>query len=319
MSRTRIFVAGHKGMVGSAIIRHLRKQDKIEIITRDKNVLDLVDQSQVNKFFKKKKIDQLYMAAAKVGGIYANSTYPAEFIYENIMVQSNLINAAFQNGVKKLLFLGSSCIYPKHANQPMVEEELLTGPLEPTNRPYAIAKISGIIMIDSYAHQYGKSHNLDYRCVMPTNLYGVGDKFDLQNSHVIPALIKKFHEAKIKNLPEVTIWGTGNQLREFLYVDDFAKASYFIMNIDRDKYDRVRSNCTHINVGSGTDLTIKELAENIKEIIRYQGKIKFDSSKPDGTDRKLIDSSRINSLGWKSEVSLKEGLKKVYNYYQSLL
>ena len=315
MSNLRIFIAGHKGMVGSALVRLLQNKD-IELITKDKKKLDLLNQQNVQSFFENEKIDQVYLAAAKVGGIYANNIYPANFIYENLMIQNNVIHNAFLSGVKKLLFLGSSCIYPKNANQPMKEEDLLTGKLEPTNEPYAIAKIAGIKMCESYNRQYGKSHDIDYRCIMPTNLYGPGDNYHPKNSHVIPALINRFHEAKINNTKSVTIWGTGKPKREFLYVDDMARASIHIMNTDKKTYyKQTLLMSSHINVGSGSDITIKELAELIKEVTEYKGSINFDSSKPDGTLRKFLDSQRINKLGFKSEISLKEGLTRSYQDY----
>jgi len=317
MDNQKIFIAGHKGMVGSALVRFLKKKD-IEIITRDKSELDLLNQSDVKNFFKSQKINQVYLAAAKVGGIYANNTYPAEFIYENLMIQSNVIHGAFLGGVKKLLFLGSSCIYPKNASQPMKEEELLTGKLEPTNEPYAIAKIAGIKMCESYNRQYSKSHGIDYRCVMPTNLYGLGDNYHPENSHVIPALIYRFHEAKINNFPSVSIWGTGNPKREFLYVDDMAEASILIMNLKKEIYNNKIESLSHINIGSGKEQTIKQLAETIKEVVDYKGQIKFDPSKPDGSLKKLINSSRLNSLGWKAKTSLKEGIIQTYKSYKKL-
>lgn len=315
MSKLKVFIAGHRGMVGSAIVRFLDKQ-KVEIITKDKKELDLSVQDQVMRFFEKEKIDQVYLSAAKVGGIYANNTFPAEFIYQNLMIQSNVIHAAFVNGIKKILFLGSSCIYPKNANQPIKEEELLTGKLEPTNEPYAIAKIAGIKMCESYNRQYFKSHGIDYRSIMPTNLYGPGDNYHSENSHVIPGLIYRFHDAKIKNLPSVTIWGSGKPRREFLYVDDVAKASIFIMNLDKKIYDACTLNkYGHINVGSGEDITIRKLAELIKEVVDYKGKINYDLNKPDGTLLKSIDSKLINNLGFYPEVKLKDGLIKTYNDY----
>jgi GDP-L-fucose synthase len=311
----KLYVAGHKGMVGSALVRLLKNQN-VEIITKDRSELDLLDQYKVQHFFKNQKIDQVYLAAAKVGGIYANNTYPADFIYENLMIETNIIHNAFLNGVKKLLFLGSSCIYPKNTNQPMKEQSLLTGKLEPTNEPYAIAKIAGIKMCESYNRQYGKSHNIDYRSIMPTNLYGPGDNYHSENSHVIPGLIYRFHEAKINNLSSVTIWGTGKPKREFLYVDDMARASIHLMNIDKKTYDKHTSpTCSHINVGSGIDLSVKELAENIKEVVGFKGKIHFDPTKLDGSPRKFIDSKKINNLGFKHEVDLKNGLKKTYQNY----
>ena len=312
MSKKKIFVAGHNGMVGSSLVRLLKKQD-IVIITKDRNELDLLNQDRVQNFFKNEKIDQVYLAAAKVGGIFANKNYPAEFIYENLMIQNNIIHNAFLSGVKKLLFLGSSCIYPKNAIQPIKEEELLSGKLEPTNEPYAISKIAGIKMCESYNRQYGKSHSIDYRCVMPTNLYGPRDNYHPENSHVIPGLIYRFHQAKIKNLSNVSIWGTGNSKREFLYVDDMVRASVHLMNIDKKTYyENTSLMSSHINVGSGEDLTIKELAEIIKEVVDFKGEIKFDSTKPDGSPRKFLDSGKINSLDFKTKTSLKEGLVKTY-------
>ena len=268
-------------------------------------------QEEVRIFFRDEKIDQVYLASAKVGGIHANSVYPAEFIYENLMIQSNIIHYAFLSGIKKLLFLGSSCIYPKNISEPIKEEDLLAGKLEPTNEPYAIAKIAGIKMCESYNRQYGKSHDIDYRSIMPTNLYGPGDNYHNKNSHVIPGLIDRFHQAKISNLTNVTIWGTGNPKREFLYVDDMARASIFLMNIDKKAYDQCTSPMgSHINVGSGKDLTIKELAEIIRDVVGYKGEISFDSTKPDGNPRKLLDSERIKNLGFKPNIYLKEGLIK---------
>ena len=305
MDNLRIYLAGHKGMVGSALVRILKKKN-VKLITRDRKDLDLINQAAVQDFFKKEKIDQVYLAAAKVGGIYANKTFPAEFIYENIMIQTNIIHAAFLNGVKKLLFLGSSCIYPKNANQPMKEEELLSGKLEPTNEPYAIAKIAGIKLCESYNRQYGESHGIDYRSIMPTNLYGPGDNYHLKNSHVIPALIRRFHEAKVNKELSVKIWGTGTPKREFLFVDDMAHASIQVINTDKKNYDKYTEPMSrHVNVGSGIDITIKE----------YKGEISFDPSKPDGSPRKLLNSSRLNSIGWHAEVNLKDGLIKTYQDY----
>ena len=313
MKNLKIFVAGHRGMVGSSIVRQLKSRKNIKIITRDKKDLDLVNQVAVNNFFKKEKIDQIYLAAAKVGGIYANNSLPAEFIYENIMIQSNIIHSAFLNGVKKLLFLGSSCIYPKKVKQPMQEEALLTGVLEPTNEPYAIAKIAGIKLCESYNRQYGKSFGIDYRCLMPTNLYGPGDNYHPKNSHVIPALLRRFHEAKIKNHPNVKIWGSGKPKREFLFVDDVARAAIHINNFDKKKYDKyTKPMLSHINVGSGVSLTIRQLVEMIKKVVGYDGKINFDRSKPDGSMSKLISSKLINRTGWKAKVDLEEGLITTY-------
>ena len=315
MSIPRIFIAGHKGMVGSALVRLLKIQN-VEIVLKDKKELDLLNQQSVQLFFKNEKIDQVYLAAAKVGGIYANNTYPAEFIYENLTIQNNVIHSAFLNGVKKLLFLGSSCIYPKYANQPMKEEELLTGKLEPTNEPYAIAKIAGLKMCESYNRQYGESNDIDYRSVMPTNLYGPGDNYHPENSHVIPGLIYRFHKAKINNLPNVIIWGTGKQKREFLYVDDMARALIHIMNLDKKiYYEQTLPICNYINVGSSEDITIRELAETIKQIVDFKGEIKFDTSKSDGSPKKLLDSRRINNLGFKPKTSLRDGLIKTYYDY----
>ena len=310
----KIYVAGHRGMVGSAIVRNLQAKGFTNIVARTHAQLDLTNQQAVSAFFETEKPEQVYLAAAKVGGIHANNTYPAEFIYDNLMVQGNVIHQAFLNGVKKLLFLGSSCIYPKLAPQPMSEEALLTGKLEPTNEPYAIAKIVGIKMCESYNRQYGQSHGIDYRSVMPTNLYGPGDNYHPENSHVIPALIRRFHEAKLSNAPEVVIWGTGTPRREFLYVDDMAAASVFVMGLDKAIYDsQTQPMQSHINVGFGSDVTINELAHAVATAIGYQGVIRFDSSKPDGSPRKWMDSSKLNTLGWKPLVGLQEGLSNAYS------
>lgn len=318
MNNCRIYVAGHKGMVGSALVKLLKNTQEVELIVRDRAELDLTNQAEVQKFFKEEKIDQVYLAAAKVGGIYANNTFPAEFIYENIMIQANIIHAAFLSEVKKLLFLGSSCIYPKNANQPIKEEELLTGILEPTNEPYAIAKIAGIKLCESYNRQYSESHGIDYRTIMPTNLYGPGDNYHPKNSHVIAGLIQRFHEGKTNNIKSVTIWGTGAAKREFLFVDDMANACIYTMNLDKITVDKkTKPMCSHINVGSGIELTIKELAETIKNVVGYEGQIKFDSSKPEGTLRKIIDSQRLNSIGWQHKVSLYDGLVKTYENFLS--
>ena len=311
----KIYVAGHRGMVGSAIVRQLLAQGHSpeRIVTRIHSELDLTNQAAVNAFFAVEKPDQVYLAAAKVGGIHANNTYPAEFIYQNLMMQANVIDAAFRNDVQKLLFLGSSCIYPKLAEQPMREDALLTGTLEPTNEPYAIAKIAGIKLCESYNRQYGQSHQVDYRSVMPTNLYGPGDNYHPDNSHVIPALVRRFHEAKVNNAPSVTIWGTGTPKREFLYVDDMAAASVHVMNLDKATYDQhTQPMLSHINVGCGEDVTIREVAEAIGKIVGFQGEITFNPSKPDGTPRKLMDSSRLNALGWKAQVGLQVGLAAAY-------
>ena len=312
MENLKIYVAGHNGMVGSAIVRLLQKKN-VQLIIADRNKLDLLNQNDVQNFFKEKKIDQVYLAAAKVGGIHANNTYPAEFIYENLVIETNVIHSAFLGGVKKLIFLGSSCIYPKDISQPMKEEQLLTGKLESTNEPYAVAKIAGIKICESYNRQYGKSHGIDYRSIMPTNLYGPGDQYHPENSHVIPSLIYRFHNAKINNLSKVTIWGTGSPKREFLYVDDMAQATIHLMNIEKKIYDKYTlPMCSHINVGSSKDLTIKELSNIIKEVVGYKGEIDYDTTKPEGNLRKSIDSQKIKSLGFNPEVSLKEGLIKTY-------
>ena len=309
----KIYIAGHRGMVGSAIVRNLKAKGFNNILTRTHAELDLTNQDAVQKFFETERPDQVYLAAAKVGGIHANNTYPAEFIYDNLMVQNNVIHQAFLNGVKKLLFLGSSCIYPKLAPQPMSEDALLTGKLEPTNEPYAIAKIAGIKMCESYNRQYGVSHGVDYRSVMPTNLYGPGDNYHPENSHVIPALIRRFHEAKVANSPEVVIWGTGTPKREFLYVDDMAAASIFVMDLDKKTYDQhTEPMQSHINVGFGSDVTIAELAKAVGDAVGYVGKISFDTSKPDGSPRKWMDSKKLNTLGWQAKVSLKTGLSLAY-------
>ncbi len=303
-------------MVGSAIVRTLKEKGYKNIITRTHAELDLTNQAAVQAFFELEKPDQVYLAAAKVGGIYANNTFPAEFIYQNLMMESNVIHQAFVSGVKKLLFLGSSCIYPKLAPQPMAEDALLTGLLESTNEPYAVAKIAGIKLCESYNRQYGASHGIDYRSVMPTNLYGPGDNYHLENSHVIPALIRRFHEAKESKLPTVTIWGTGTPRREFLYVDDMAAASVFVMDLDKSIYDQqTEPMCSHINVGYGADVTIAELANAVGAAVGYQGNIDFDPTKPDGTPRKWMDSSRLNRLGWNPLVNLNDGLELAYQEF----
>jgi GDP-L-fucose synthase len=315
----KIYVAGHGGMVGSAIVRNLKSSSRgngvpaASLITRTHAELDLRNQAAVQDFFDQEKPDQVYLAAAKVGGIHANNSYPAEFIYQNLMIQANVIDAAFRSGVKKLLFLGSSCIYPKLAQQPMRECALLTGTLESTNEPYAIAKIAGIKLCESYNRQYGASHGVDYRSVMPTNLYGPGDNYHPENSHVIPALIRRFHEAKVTHAPSVAIWGTGTPMREFLYVDDMAAACVHVMNLSQDVYAKHTSPMlSHINVGSGSDVSIAQVAQTIAQIVDYKGGTTFDASKPDGTPRKLMDSARIHSLGWQAQFNLEQGLSLAY-------
>ena len=300
---SRIYVAGHRGLVGSAICRRLDAEGFTHLLTRRSDELDLTRQAEVEAFFQREKPDYVFLSAAKVGGILANNTYPADFIYKNIMIQSNIIHASYANGVRKLLFLGSSCIYPKFAPQPMKEEYLLTGELEPTNEPYAVAKIAGIKMCQAYNSQY----KTNFISVMPTNLYGPGDNFDLETSHVLPALIRKFHEAKTGQSPSVTIWGTGTPKREFLYIDDLADACVFLMN----NYDAAGI----VNIGVGDDISINELAHLVKRIMGYSGEIVYDSSKPDGTPRKLLDVSRLNSLGWKAKISLEEGIARTYEWY----
>ena len=304
----KIFLAGHNGMVGSAICRQLQNQN-CEVITASRKELDLTNQAHVKKFFAAHKFDQVYLAAAKVGGIHANNTYPAEFIYQNLMIQSNIIHSSYQSDVEKLLFLGSSCIYPKLARQPIGENELLNGHLEQTNEPYGIAKIAGIKLCESYNRQYG----VDYRSVMPTNLYGPGDNYHPENSHVIPALIRKMHEGKVENKPEVIVWGSGQALREFLFVDDMASASIHVMNLDKGVYDEnVKPQLSHINVGYGEDCTIAQLAQAVSEAVGFKGKIVQDRTKPDGAPRKLMDSSLLRSLGWLPKCSLSEGLRLAY-------
>ncbi len=303
-------------MVGSAIVRELERKGYTNLVYRTHAELDLTNQAAVTQFFAKEKPDQVYLAAARVGGIYANNTFPAEFIYDNVMVQSNVIHQAFKHGVKKLLFLGSSCIYPRLASQPMGEDALLTGKLEPTNEPYAIAKIAGIKMCESYNRQYGESHGIDYRSVMPTNLYGPGDNYHPENSHVIPALIRRFHEAKVSGAEQVVIWGSGKPCREFLYVDDMAKASVFVMELAKTQYDQVTEPMqSHLNVGFGSDVTIAQLARAVAKAVGYLGTIALDPSKPDGSPKKLMNSSRLNTLGWQAAVSLDEGLAFAYEQF----
>jgi GDP-L-fucose synthase len=312
-SNPKIYIAGHRGMVGSAIMRELERKGYTNLVCRTHQELDLTNQLAVQNFFNQEKPDQVYLAAARVGGIYANNTFPAEFIYDNVMVQSNVIHQAFMHGVKKLLFLGSSCIYPRMASQPMSEDALLTGKLEPTNEPYAIAKIAGIKMCESYNRQYGATHGVDYRSVMPTNLYGPGDNYHPENSHVIPALIRRFYEAKVSGTPQVVIWGSGKPYREFLYVDDMAKASVFVMELAKEQYDQVTEPMqSHLNVGFGSDVTIAQLAQAVAKAVGYPGTIALDPTKPDGSPKKLMNSKRLNTLGWKAAVSLDDGLALAY-------
>ena len=307
----RIFIAGHNGMVGGALVKQLSLEDN-HLLTASRAEVDLTRQAQVEQFLQDNKVDQVYLAAAKVGGIYANNTYPAEFIYQNLMIQSHIIHSAFNTGVQKLLFLGSSCIYPKHATQPIVESELLNGHLEETNEPYAIAKIAGIKMCESYNRQYGT----DYRSVMPTNLYGPGDNYHPENSHVIPALIRKFHEAKVSGAGSVVVWGTGAAKREFLYVDDMASASIFVMGLSNEQLKiNTRPNLSHLNVGSGIDCSIKSLALEIAYVVGFTGQLVWDTSKPDGAPRKLMDSSSLTNLGWRPTYDLRSGLEKAYKSF----
>ena len=309
---SKIYVAGHRGLVGSAIVRELEVRGFTNLLTRVHSELDLTDQVQVRKFFEDEKPEFVILAAAKVGGIHANNTYPAEFIYENLMIEANVIDAAYRNGVKRLLFLGSTCIYPKAVAQPMREDALLTDVLEPTNEPYALAKIAGIKLCESYNRQYGT----DFRSVMPTNLYGINDNFHPENSHVIPALMRRFHEAKVSNASEVVVWGSGNARREFLYVDDMAAASLFVLDLDEATYRaNTQPMLSHINIGTGVDVTIREMAETMKQVVGFEGKLKFDTSKPDGAPRKLIDVSRLAAMGWRYSVSLEDGLRCTYEWF----
>lgn len=308
----KIYIAGHNGLVGSAILRLLKKRGFENILIRSHKELDLTNQRQVNDFFKNEKPNYVILAAAKVGGIHANNTYPADFIYENIMIEANVINSAYQNNIKRLLFLGSTCIYPKSVKQPMEEKALLTDIPEPTNEPYAIAKIAGIKLCESYNRQHGT----DYRSVMPTNLYGINDNFHPENSHVIPGLMRRFHDAKIHNHQEVKVWGSGNAMREFLYVDDMAEASLFVLELEKKLYqENTEPMLSHINVGTGKDITIRELAEIMKKVVGFKGELFFDTSRPDGTPRKLIDVSRLSNMGWNYSTNLKEGLEKTYEWF----
>ena len=313
-SRDKVYVAGHRGLVGSAIVRQLEARGFTNLITRTHRELDLTDQTAVREFFDAEKPDYVILAAAKVGGIHANNTYPAQFIYENLMIESNVIDAAYRNGVQRLLFLGSTCIYPKAVEQPMREDALLTDVLEPTNEPYALAKIAGIKLCESYNRQYGT----DFRSVMPTNLYGVNDNFHPENSHVIPALMRRFHQAKLAGASEVVVWGTGNAMREFLYVDDMAAASLFVLELDEMTYQaNTEPMLSHINVGTGVDVTIREMAKTMKRVVGFEGELVFDTTKPDGAPRKLIDVTRLTSMGWRYRVDLEEGLQKTYDWFLS--
>jgi GDP-L-fucose synthase len=309
----KIYIAGHRGLVGSAIVRQLETRGFTNLLMRTHKELNLTNQAEVQTFFEKEQPDYVILAAAKVGGIHANNTYPADFIYQNMMIEANVINSSYENKVKRLLFLGSTCIYPKAVEQPMREDALLTDVLEPTNEPYALAKIAGIKLCESYNRQHGT----DFRSVMPTNLYGVNDNFHPENSHVIPALMRRFHEAKINNDAEVVVWGTGNAMREFLYVDDMASASLFVLELDKQTYqDNTQPMLSHINVGTGKDVTIREMAETMKEVVGYEGKLTFDITKPDGAPRKLIDITRLKKMGWNYSAELEEGLNKTYKWYK---
>jgi GDP-L-fucose synthase len=313
-SSDKIYIAGHSGLVGSSLVRKLKSKNFNNLLTISHSELDLTNQSKVSDFFKKERPDYVIIAAAKVGGIAANNNFPADFIYDNIMIQTNIINASFKFNVKRLLFLGSTCIYPKLAEQPIKESALLTGLLEETNEPYAIAKISGIKLCESYNRQ----HNTDFRSLMPTNLYGENDNFHPENSHVIPALIRRFHEAKINNSDEVIIWGDGTPMREFLYVDDLADASIFVLSLSKEKYfSNVSPSLTHINVGTSIDISILELSKTLKSIIGFNGKIVFDPSRPNGTPRKVVDTSRLSKMGWNHKINLYEGLEKTYKWFLS--
>ena len=308
----KIYIAGHRGLVGSAIVRQLKERGFTNLLMRTHKELDLTNQAQVQNFFQQENPDYVILAAAKVGGIHANNTYPADFIYQNMMIEANVINSAYENKVKRLLFLGSTCIYPKAVEQPMREDALLTDTLEPTNEPYALAKIAGIKLCESYNRQHGT----DFRSVMPTNLYGINDNFHPENSHVIPALMRRFHEAKVNGDAEVVVWGTGSAMREFLYVDDMAEASLFVLELDEKTYQaNTKSMLSHINVGTGKDVTIKEMAEAMKEVVGFKGNLTFDTTKPDGSPRKLIDVLRLSSMGWKYSIDLEDGLKKTYKWY----
>jgi len=308
----RIYIAGHQGLVGSAIVKQLCHKGFGNLLMRTREELDLTNQADVQAFFQREKPDYVILAAAKVGGIHANNTYPADFIYQNMMIEANVINSAYESGVKRLLFLGSTCIYPKSVKQPMREDALLTGALEPTNEPYALAKIAGIKLCESYNRQ----HNTDFRSVMPTNLYGPNDNFHPENSHVVPALMRRFHEAKVNHDPVVTVWGTGNVMREFLYVDDMADASLFVLGLNQEVYQaNVEPMLSHVNIGTGVDIKISMLVEIIKKVVGFEGDVIYDISKPDGPPRKLIDTSILNNMGWRHSIDLQEGLRKTYDWY----
>jgi len=310
--KDKIYIAGHRGLVGSAIVRQLESRGFTNLLMRTHKELDLTNQAQVQTFFKQEKPDYVILAAAKVGGIHANNTYPADFIYQNMMIEANVINSAYENKVKRLLFLGSTCIYPKAVEQPMREDALLTDVLESTNEPYALAKIAGIKLCESYNRQHGT----DFRSVMPTNLYGINDNFHPENSHVIPALMRRFHEAKVNNDKEVSVWGTGGAMREFLYVDDMAQASLFVLELDEETYKaNTKPMLSHINVGTGKDVTIRKMTETMKQVVGFKGELTFDTTRPDGSPRKLIDVSRLSNMGWKYSIDLEEGLKKTYKWY----
>mgnify|MGYP001270551278 CR=1 FL=1 len=309
----KIYIAGHSGLVGSAIVRQLEHEGYKNLLVRTHKDLDLTNQLQTQKFFAQEKPDYVILAAAKVGGIHANNTYSADFIYQNLMIEANVINSAYTNNIKRLLFLGSTCIYPKAVAQPMSEDAILTDVLEPTNEPYALAKIAGIKVCESYNRQY----NTDFRSIMPTNLYGINDNLHPENSHVIPALIRRFHEAKINNHSEVTVWGTGKAIRDFLYVDDMAQASLFVLKLDKKTYQKnTKPMLSHINVGTGTGITIRELAENIKDVVNFNGKLTFDTTRPDGAPKKIIDVTRLSNMGWKFNTNLKDGLSHTYRWFK---
>lgn len=318
-TKKQIFVAGHRGMVGSALCRLLSQQQDVALITRSRGDLDLTKLDKVDAFFNQNSIDVVYLAAAKVGGIHANRTYPVSFLLDNLLIQSHVIHSAFKHGVKQLLFLGSSCIYPKEAPQPIPESALLSGPLEPTNEPYAVAKIAGIKLCESLNREYGDSHGLDYRSIMPTNLYGPGDNYHPENAHVMPALLRRIHEAKENNQSSVTVWGTGNPLREFLHADDLARACVHLMSVKKEDLEKaILPQCSHVNAGSGMEVSVAELAKLICQVVGFKGEVQFDPSKPDGTPRKRLESSLLNKLGWTPEISLEEGVRTTYEDFKHL-